>query len=227
MPRKKNYKKKYKRKRRYKRRDNNSAVLSFKNTLPLGRTFKTKLRYAEQVTLNGGISTFADFVFTANGLYDPSVSGAGHQPYGFDQIMPMYDHYTVIGAKCHVTFYNTDTSIPQLVGIVVRDNNTSITNIEDTIEGASAKTMMTGTSGSSRDTVSLTYTLNPNKYLGVSKPMASHDVRGGVGSNPAEQCYFHIVAGGSPGIADAQPVYASVLIEYVAVFSEPKILGGS
>lgn len=223
--------KKMKKTRRYKRRnlyrDYNSKVLSFKNTLPLGKTFKTTLRYAEQITLNGGISTFGDFVFTANGLFDPSITGGGHQPYGFDQIMPMYDHYTVIYTKVHVTYNNTDTSIPQICGIVIRDTSTGITDIEDTLEGASSKSIMTSPLGGSRDTVSLTYTLCPNKFLGISKPLSSENLRGGISSNPSEQCYIHVVAGGSPGTGDAGAVYASVMIEYVAIFTEPKILTGS
>lgn len=42
-------------------------------------------------------------VFRINGMYDPDLSGAGHQPYMYDQWSNMYQNYIVYACKVEVT----------------------------------------------------------------------------------------------------------------------------
>ena len=39
-----------------------------------------------------------------NSLFDPNLSGLGHQPRGFDQLMAVYEKYTVVAAKITVCY---------------------------------------------------------------------------------------------------------------------------
>ena len=63
-----------------------------------------KMRYVEEFELNPGLGSVASYVFRANGLYDPNYTGAGHQPYGFDQWMTYYNQFTVLGSKMKAIF---------------------------------------------------------------------------------------------------------------------------
>lgn len=36
-------------------------------------------------------------------MYDPDLTGFGHQPYFFDQLTDIYSHYVVIGSKIKIS----------------------------------------------------------------------------------------------------------------------------
>lgn len=70
---------------------------------PVPQRFYTKLRYAftgQQLVLTAGAINRQSWA--ANGLFDPDVSGAGHQPYYFDQLSAMYRRYQVYGVKIQI-----------------------------------------------------------------------------------------------------------------------------
>ena len=86
------------RKGKYRKRKLISNTLS-----PMPCSFATKLTYSSNVSINpGAAGTPAAYVYRANGLYDPDLTGGGHQPRGYDQFTPMYNHWTVVGAKVTV-----------------------------------------------------------------------------------------------------------------------------
>lgn len=62
--------------------------------------FKMKMRYTDTfVSQTNGVSASWQ-QYMLNGLWDPLVTGAGHQPRGFDQICPvLYTAYNVTGCK--------------------------------------------------------------------------------------------------------------------------------
>lgn len=61
-------------------------------------------RYTEATRLATTAGGIQEYLFAANGLYDPNITGAGHQPMFFDQISAMYLHYTVLRSKISVQF---------------------------------------------------------------------------------------------------------------------------
>ena len=95
---------------------------------PFGKQFYTTLRYNEAHTFSaGGAANFASsYKFNLNSLYDPNESGLGHQPMGFDELMSIYEKYTVVGAKITVCFLG-DTTVPSVVGLRLIDGNTAAT----------------------------------------------------------------------------------------------------
>lgn len=220
--------KKYqKKKKMYKK-----AIKSFwgspmSKTTPLPRTFKTTLRYQEGgLALNPGVGGLADsHVISCNGLYDPNISGTGHQPLGFDQFMLMYSHYTVIGTIIRATFINLDTTNYQTVGMYVAAITTEQADMRVLVENGSKWKVLTP-KANNRDGCTFVMKINPNKWLGRSKPLAVDELRGSASSNPAEQCYFHLWA--SPYAQDSTDgglVLCNVQVDYTVVFTEPKELG--
>lgn len=192
--------------------------------------FTTKLRYAFTGTLNPNGITPAVHVFRANSLYDPDQTGVGAQPRGFDQIIAFYDHYVVIHSKITVKFVNRDSSGPAtvgtnanfIVGVDLNDSSDTLNTINDYMEHGYAKySMLAGTSGT-RDVVSSTKSFT-NKFLGRSKPLSDSQLKGSSTSNPVEQGYYHIFAN-AVGNFDTGPMDIYVVIDYTAVFIEPKDL---
>lgn len=110
---KKTYKKKTYRKKTYKKKPYNKPSGSLnkvfngylsKDPFPIQK--QVKLNYVQNVVLSSGASgvTGAQQRFCLNGLYDPDTSGAGHQPYGYDQMATLYKRYKVNGCLVKLTF---------------------------------------------------------------------------------------------------------------------------
>jgi hypothetical protein len=68
-----------------------------------------------QYTHTGSLATGAaancgsEQVFRLNSLYDPDFTGAGHQPYGFDQISPLYRQYKVTSVDIDIQLTDPST----------------------------------------------------------------------------------------------------------------------
>lgn len=66
------------------------------------RNFR-KLTYNQTVAISDAGAEF-DYVFRANSLFDPDLTGTGHQPRGFDQWATFYGQYKVHSCGYHVEF---------------------------------------------------------------------------------------------------------------------------
>lgn len=203
-------------------------ALSYKRMYPLNRSFRTTLRYAQRgVTINppaGGLATA--FIMSANGLYDPDISGVGHQPIGFDQFMAIYDHYTVHAAKITVDFHNDDETNPVCVGIAVRDNATITTNPHEIVENGNIDYTLLNAYGKWKDMCRVTMYQDIAKFLGRKQLLSDPQCKGDASSNPTEQVYFHVVIW-SLGAVDAGNTTCMVTVDYDATFHERLVTSSS
>jgi len=162
----------------------------------------------------------ATYVFSANGLYDPNITGTGHQPMGFDQIMLNYNHFIVTHAKCQVLLRNTSTAYP----IVVLSRCSAATAVTDQQrileEGNYVKTQLlpVGVQGAVKR---LDLDMSIKKFGGVDDLLDRSDYQGDVAANPVEQSYFQIQVF-TEDLSSAT-VYFEVTLEYQAWFTEPRI----
>ncbi|AXQ66532.1 MAG: putative capsid protein [Circoviridae sp.] len=230
------YKKQYRRRRRargrnrYPKRSWNEGqggrITVFKNPSPLPMKFKAVLRYSDpfEQFIPPQTGNSIGKVFSCNGIYDPDITRIGHQPSGFDQLMMMYDHYVVIGAKITTTFVNNDNNHGVVCAVDVRDRPTLEPDMRVSQESGTVKTAVITSENSGRGTVTITYKVNPNRFLGRSKPLADPELKGDSLKNPNEQCYFHIMMSSlDAGSVDGTSI--SSIIEYQAIFIEPKPVG--
>lgn len=72
----------------------------------------------------------------------------------------------------------------------------------------------------------LTRNFNAKKFFSVSKIVGEALYRGNESTNPTEQAYFHIVACSSGG-NDPSSITLNVVIDYLAVLTEPRAIGFS
>jgi len=75
---------------------------------PFPPRFRCTLTYCDQSTLTAPATTnlSASYRFALNGIYDPNVTGTGHQPMFFDQLTGLYSLYRVLRARVQVTWTN-------------------------------------------------------------------------------------------------------------------------
>lgn len=215
MPRKR-YRKR--RRRRYRRR----ATVS-RNLGPLRVRQKAKIIYADNFNLNPGIGgTVASYVFAANGVYDPNITGVGHQPRGFDQLMTLYDHCTVIGMKAVIQGSNRDSQYANYMAARIMDSKDTTVTPTDILENRFVKYRLLSNRNGGANNKTIILKCNPNKFLGKSNPMSCDELQNTVAANPLELAYLQIHAFSSGSSIDTDGINIRVRIEYTVIFHEPK-----
>lgn len=86
-----------------------SSAISFPRRYALADPFPSTMRrtftYCQNYTLSSGTAVLGtQQVFRMNSLYDPDYTGAGHQPYGYDQVSGLYQNYRVDSCKFDIVF---------------------------------------------------------------------------------------------------------------------------
>lgn len=186
----------------------------------LANKVKVRLRYGDNgYVLNPNAVNIVYHTFSCNSLHDPDVSGAGHQPRGYDQLMQLWNHYQVIGAIITCQFEQTANT--QQVGIMLSDNATPATIQSDALEYSPNNSVHACTSTTEPTTLSLTY--SQKKFFGDGALQEKFEGEVGNGARPAEQAYFSVYGMSSnPGV-DPAAVYFKVIIDYIAVLTEPNL----
>lgn len=223
------YKKRYKRKT-YRRKKVNknlgftaSTGYGLTPSNPFKRSFKFRTRYFETgVQLNPGVGgTASYYVYNLSSLFDPNRTGIGHQPIGFDEMMGIYQYYTVIGARARVTFTNQDTSNDQLVVLQIKAHDSASADVANIIEnGRCVWNTVTKSDGSSDSEKTMTINYSANKFFSKNV-VGDADYQGDIASNPQENAWLHLYAQPSVPGTDSGLVQATVLIEYIAVMTDP------
>lgn len=199
---------------------------------PASKLIHNMLYYSWGNSLTSVAGTTASRLYTCNGLYDPDISGTGHQVMGFDQIMTAYEHYAVIRSKISVSFTNR-SAYPVRVGIYLSSDVFQLSAPEDIMENGLCKSIIldaTSTGGGNGERVrTLSLDCDMKKMLGYQRygQLQQDNTRGSVAANPAEQSYFHVFAFSSHGGSTAMAVDLDLMISYDAIFFEPRKLNPS
>ena len=198
----------------------------------LGKKLKQRFKYVTKIRLDAGISTPSGHVFSANGLYDPDITGTGHQPMGFDQLVGVfYQHYTVLSSVIKVTAISTGASSTPSSGsgIITVEPNGSVsldTDIYDILERGKASNAVFNCADGGPAVTTLTKKCSIGSFL--SQNVMQEDANAGTESaNPTEQVYWHINTQAVDEITNPAIVNCLVEIWYDVVLHEPKDLTGS
>lgn len=162
----------------------------------------------------------ANYVFSANGLYDPNITGTGHQPAGFDQMMIFFDHYVVENVKATVTWLNQTTNAVAQIALSLNSTVTPTTDYTILSESGYCIRDILNVLGSNDAIKTTALTCNLPRFQGVSKIRDDPELWGAAASNPTEQSYFNLSAydiGGGTSTLRFQ-----ILMEFDAWFIEPR-----
>lgn len=187
---------------------------------PLPNSFLTKHRYVQYLDLNiplGGAAAGA--VFSLNGMYDPDVSGGGHQPMGFDQLAALYGQYQVLSAKATVKFITTSTAntAASMCALAIRNSSTLETDPQDIMERPdTVYDVLPSGRGAGYRTLSIKKSIP--KFFGIKKSAFSADdgKKGTASVNPTEMCYLHVYNMPDNSGEDETDINVVVTIDYIA-----------
>jgi len=192
---------------------------------------RATLTYCDEFTLDPavlGVSNTYDF--SAIGLYDPNITGVGHQPLAFDQWMAVYSHYAVNNSSIEMmpTFVSSTNATPPCV-FGVSPSYTTGQFSALTIPGLIEKTKQ-GT-GSFCNVNNINYGSAGTKLKarfsrakvfrdrGITDP----DLAGNISSNPSEAYIFSCWAAGASASDGAAQTFM-VIITYDVTFFERRLL---
>lgn len=203
--------------KKYQKKD---KALVLGNNLANARTqsYHARMIYAENSSITISGAGRGTQVFASNGLFDPDITGIGHQPAGFDQIMALYEEYVVVAARIRVTLRNT-TSTTYTVGVSHLETNSPLADTRVYMENGFTQYKSLGANTGGNDTEELVLYVNQRNF--VKKDIFSEDnYSGNASANPGQTNFFHIWIQSDGGIATA-PVQYTATIEYDAFFRRP------
>lgn len=179
--------------------------------------YRAKMIYASPLELNTTITGFAVQVFTVNGLYDVDITGVGHQPAGFDQMMALYNEYVVTHAWIKAAMTCPVETTGLIFGITLADFATTYTDPARYIENGST----TWTKLGKYESKTLTMRTDIAKFS--SQDIMSEDsFSGQAGSNPTDTHYYHVWIY-ADGAQDTGANYGNVEIDFHTIFRDPAL----
>lgn len=231
MPRypykKSRYKSKYpSKKKKSKRRDRSViSTISPGISTPFPISMIVKHKYVETITLTPGALLPTLAYYSANSLFDPRSAVGGHQPIGYDQMTPIYDHYLVLGAKMTVNCFstaNSPTNGTSMMFITLNDD-TSAVGTYDTVMEQSLTAVKPLTASDGKGHVKLVKNFSAKKYFGVTDLDDNSKYQGASLSSPADQAFF-VLGTQALNTSASDPVACVIEIEYIAKWTELRTL---
>lgn len=196
---------------------------------PFPARYQCKHTYSETITLTTGTAGVspAEYSFRLTSLYDPNLTGTGHQPYGFDQVTVLYARYLVK----HVNVIIRMTTNASAAGEVMASygirgvNDFQITTgwtSDQFTENPQFQTQIIQFGASSQNTREARISIQPWSIMGTSKQsyMTNLDQYGSLNNTNPTLCPLLVLNVSSPGGTAGDKVYFNVVIMYSAEWSE-------
>lgn len=201
-------------------------------SIGLPKTYTCRLKYAEEVQIDCGSNSYAEYVFCANDLFDPNVTGTGHQPNGFDELMGFYKTAIVTSSFIKVRPVQIDASYEQLNAyLFIRQSALSTgeaftaTSQALECEKHSKVIVIGGYAGKSQnwkeDKVFSRW--NGKRWFGKGYLPGAREFSCDAGSSPTERCFYRIF---NVSVGANNPAAMNILVEiqYTVTFTEEALL---
>jgi len=193
-----------------------------KSIVNLGLGFPKKVqmthKYRERLVFTTGAGTPSYYYFSCNGMYDPNITGTGHQPIYFDQMTVLYDHYTVIGSKVTLRISQaTAAGVSATIALFINDETGLTAASIQAISEQSSGTIRTIPQASSIETL-LSKKWSAKQTFGGSV-LGNDLLQGNSSSNPQEQSYFTFGVQAND-LSSVAVLNIDVEVEYIAIWDE-------
>lgn len=175
----------------------------------------TILRYIDLYGLTSTAGGIAQQVFSLNSVFDPDVTGVGHQPLYFDRYAAIYNNYRVLGSRITAQISPTGlvaASGPFLMGI--NGTFTSATLGAASINRMEQNDAISKMFNQDERTAELSFAFSPEIKLG--RPSGDDTVGAPVTSNPSLQYYANVWFSDMNG--QTTSAILRIMIEYTVEF---------
>jgi len=175
-------------------------------------------KYVDTYALISSTGSTPKQVNSCNSIYDPDITGVGHQPLYRDTFAAIYDQYAVVSCKIKATFNNLCATSSFHVGAVMDDDSTSSTSVTTLMEQNLGKNLLLPPLSGSLSSRTITLNFDCKKHLGID-PYTSQTYKTSQGSNATEG--FDVIFWAAPADgATSGTVQLNVEMEYLVLFTE-------
>ncbi len=183
--------------------------------------------HAEELSFTSTSGVPGGYVFSANGMFDPDITGTGHQPLGFDQMMLMYEQYTVISSKITVDILNSNTTALSRACVYLSPDATILSDPNRAIENGLVKSVLLFPNVTFLSCKQINLNCDIRRYFGRTRSARAlindPELFGTAANNPTEQVYY-VISAWDPFGTNTLTYFVNVTVEYTAFFWEPRKL---
>lgn len=202
-----------------------AVVPRYNMSSALPKSTTVKLKYFQQLTLNPVGGGVAVNVFSANGAYDPDITGAGGQPRGLDQWFALYTKGLVTSSKITVKGMSPTAIDIGLVGVTLQNKTAVETTPKLYIEDPRCSWFQFANTASVDQEARLTF--GAKSFFNVKDPIDDDTLQFSSVTNPPLSAYYHVWYGAPSSTYDSGAIVCQVVIEYNITFFQPVALGSS
>lgn len=209
-------------------------ICTVKGTCPVPDVYNCQFTYGGYDPINmSSVSNYTgQYIYSANSLYDPLVSGGGNQPYYYDQLIApaaggtgLFKSWKVSGSKIELEFCAAGSNtVPVYVWLlpISSDNSTLPTYPPNLDEYPRAKRCTLTPGGGSQTAQKLMNYLPTYTHENITWNdwnANDFDYQGSYNSNPQKVPYWYIIAKPADGVTTSQ-IFMKAKITYYAELSE-------
>ena len=192
---------------------------------PFPRTRLVRHRYVENFTFPAaGAAGFPTlYVFAANSVFDPNVTGIGHQPLYHDEMAALYQYYTVVGSRIKVTFSQNPVD-QQNYGIILSQDPSLANNPSLLKEEYGSSVALIPSQRNMPFVQTKNFSAKKIFKTNMAGLMSDDTQRVQTGSNPGTKALYYYVVWRAPidGGVTLGTSIAQVEISYIVLWREPK-----
>jgi len=187
---------------------------------------RTRLKYCMQMTVTQAVSGVAQtYYFRANSIFDPDLTGGGHQPYLHDEWALAYDHYKVVSSMIKIDVFPAGTTGADGVVAGIKLNDDTFSNVDPSL--LMEENMSKWGVCSSRDGPKGLTLIKKFKSNIQFKGRNAEDVSAPFGTNPADGAFYTFWLSGLNTTVAASGVNCVVTIWYDCLMTERKDIAQS
>lgn len=176
------------------------------------------LKYVEEIQFTG-VAAPAAQVWRSS-LFDPNLTGVGHQPDFYDQFTAMYNLYCVLGMSAKIECINHASGVGAFIVAAFSDVSTSALSVEAMSEGRYAKTVTVAfaTTGGAVRTIKMPY-MPAAQIQGQTRIDSDPQNYSLVSTNPGDQWYLQLKCAATDAVTTIN-VWTKTTIWYDCMFKE-------
>jgi len=203
-----------------------SVVPRFNMASALPKQISVKLKYYQSVSLDPGVAGAVSVnVFSANGAYDPDITGSGGQPRGLDQWFALYAKGLVTSSRITVKGLSTTFVDCGLLGVTLMNKAAAEITPKPYIEDPRTAWVQAANVQTSDQEARLSY--GPKSFLNIKDPIDDDTLHFSSVSNAPKAAYYHVWFGPLSSTQNPGAFTTQVVIEYSITFFEPVALASS